>query len=373
MDQTQLQKKISEYYAKLPQKMQEVFASREWLTRLSGISSRYSLTEAQIQTLGTETALVMLGIIHPDEYEQTLLTELAVPRPIGIKIIEDINLEVLRSWKEILTETYKKNNRETTENLYGNGKTLDERWRTLPPQTQQAIVSSDYQNTLLEIGKDNNLNIEEMGKLDTATMQMMLGNTKAENYSSELIKSLGIAQEKGEKIAKEVNEKILKNIRSTLMAQTPPKAEKAPLGEPKVPLPPYKNKPPEYAELSTAPFNIPTGSSNGVLKTAGIELIDNDRDLAPKNLKQITEQTMEKDGQTLMKSGVNILEDYDTVDTTPNSSRSQVLSGIENPPDISTDIMSAKLSGPVVNNLGRNDVMQSETPLPSGDKYREQI
>ena len=82
---------------------------------------------------------------------------------------------------------------------------------------------------------------------------------------------------------------------------------------------------------------------------------------------------MEKDGQTLMKSGVNILEDYDTVDTTPNSSRSQVLSGIENPPDISTDIMSAKLSGPVVNNLGRNDVMQSETPLPSGDKYREQI
>ena len=76
MNQEELQKKIREYYAKLTPKAQEVFASLSWLETLKKIAGRHNLNEDQIQILGTETTLVLLGIISRDEYEKILNEEL---------------------------------------------------------------------------------------------------------------------------------------------------------------------------------------------------------------------------------------------------------------------------------------------------------
>jgi hypothetical protein len=383
MNPEQLQQKIAEYYSKLPPKVQEVFSKMEWLERLQGISLRYNLTETQIQTLGTETSLVMLGVIHPDEYEQTLMTELAVPRSIGLRIIDDINLEILEEWKVALGETYEKNAREIADKTYGEGKTADERFSSLPKEIQDAISSSNYQNSLMEIGKKNGLNIELMGKLDTVTTKMMLGTIHPEEYSLKIAESLGMPREKADVIAQEVNERILKSIRSALIAHTD-SIRKSEAPEPKVPMPPYK-KPepvivqeqkvpepsvplPNYTkiEIPKAPATLPIENSDKVLHTAGIELVNDLKNNPLPEPKPMTEQAVEKDEQALSKSGINLIEKNVNINTTPSGTRSQMLSNIENPPNVSSSIIGAKLGGIVANNAG--------TGAPhGGDKYREEI
>ncbi len=64
MDKEELQKKIAEYYLKLPKEAQEVFSSMKWLETLKNICEKYSLDENQIKTLGIETSLILLGIVH---------------------------------------------------------------------------------------------------------------------------------------------------------------------------------------------------------------------------------------------------------------------------------------------------------------------
>jgi hypothetical protein len=374
MDQTQLQEKIAEYYGKLPPKLQEAFGRMEWLERLRGISVRYNLTETQIQTLGTETSLVMLGIIHPDEYEQTLMTELAVPRVIGLKILDDINLEVLRVWRGALTETYQKNTAEAAETAYGEGKTVDERFNVLPEEVQKAIMSADYQNTILEIGKKNSLNIEETGKLDMTTTKLMLGTIHPDEYNNALSEALGLPKEKSDAIAGEVNEKILKNIRVALIAHS--ENSKRGEAEPAVPLPPYKNEPAFTAmSIPEAPQALPTGNPAGVLHTAGIDLVS---ESAQAEEKPMTEQNVQSDEQALSKSGVNLIEENTTINISAPSgsgSRSQMLSGIENPAAGATSIMGAKLSG-IVGSSHASGMPASNAgggAPHSADKYREEV
>jgi hypothetical protein len=402
MGETNLQKKIALYYAKLPPKMQEIFSKMEWLERLRGISMRYNLTEVQIQTLGTETSLVMLGAIHPDVYEQNLLSELAVPKNIAVRILEDLDLEVLKGWKGILAETYAENTRGVVNEVFGNGQLLSERWSSLPKEMQEAIVSSNYQNTLLEIGKKNSLNIREMGGLDIVTTKMMLGTIHPEDYGAELAKAIGIPKEKGDAIAQEVNEKILKNIRRTLV-DGPKSApvQKVAVPEPKVPLPPYKKAEiplaeniapkkvdtapvgvyteakvpnpvvvppplPNYTEIKMpdmTPAQAPTGEA-GLFHTAGIDIVSDGS--IETEAKPMTEKNFRDEEEALLKSGVDIVEEPTKIETAPSGTRESALSGIENPPNVSSSIMQSKLSGVVVSNAGSG--------APHGtDKYREEI
>lgn len=78
MDQTQLQQKIVEYYNKLPSDVQTLFSSMNWLKDLEEISKRYSLSEEQKEYLGTETTLVLLGVIDSKEYNKNLEAEISI-------------------------------------------------------------------------------------------------------------------------------------------------------------------------------------------------------------------------------------------------------------------------------------------------------
>src|SRR3989344_8522569 len=96
MDPQELQEKIALYYSKLPPEAQAIFSKMEWLETLRTISVRHSLSDAQIQTLGTETTLILLGIIHFNEYEANLEKELGLPKESVVKILGEINEAVLK-------------------------------------------------------------------------------------------------------------------------------------------------------------------------------------------------------------------------------------------------------------------------------------
>ncbi|KKS44806.1 MAG: hypothetical protein UV08_C0015G0006 [Parcubacteria group bacterium GW2011_GWA2_42_18] len=93
---------------------------------------------------------------------------------------------------------------------------MKERYEVLPQEVQKAIMSSDYQNTLIELGKKHNLNIEQLGILERETTMVLFGVIKTSEYAGELTRELNIGGERTNKLVADVNEKVFLPIRESL-------------------------------------------------------------------------------------------------------------------------------------------------------------
>jgi len=209
MNQIELQQKIAEYYQKLPQEAQEIFSSMQWLEKLKEISTKYGLNDQQIETLGTETTLVLLGIIHTDEYESILKNEIKISEESTKNMLVEINDSVSEIIRPQLEEAFYQNDREETEKL-------DERFNNLSKETKDAIEKSDYQTKIYEIGQKHNLTVYQMGILGESTISVMLGITLPNKFE-ESLKELQLPTEKITEIVNDVNDQILKKIREELV------------------------------------------------------------------------------------------------------------------------------------------------------------
>ncbi len=122
MDQTQLQQKIAEYYVKLPKEAQTVFANMKWMEDLKRISAKYNLNEEQIATLATETTLVLLGIIHLNEYEKIIVSEFKISKESTDKIIAEIYISILKAVQPHLIKAFDTNAKFLAEEKIKNAK-----------------------------------------------------------------------------------------------------------------------------------------------------------------------------------------------------------------------------------------------------------
>ncbi len=254
MDQTQLQQKIAEYFAKLPPNAQAMFQSMGWLDALEIISQKYSLTQTQKESLGTETTLLLLGIIHPDEYTKFLINGLSIPKGISEKIMIDVNTNILNEFKDELENTYNKNAEELAEKEYGGKITLDERFKSLPEEVQDAILNSNYQIKLAEIATRNNLSIAQMAILEKTTNKVLLAIIHPNEFNKALSTELNLPQDKINTLIDSVNEEVIKSIRAILLGHAEEKKDTL-SEEPPVPLPPPSSfKPaPKVEQINTTP------------------------------------------------------------------------------------------------------------------------
>ena len=382
-----LQQKISEYYAKLPQKAQEMFARMDWMENLKTISVKYNLTDMQIQTLGTETTLMLLGIIHANEYEGNLMTELAVPREVADKIVKDVNDTILKDFRLMLTEAYTANTMEAAEKEYGAGKTLGERFESLPYEVRDAIENSDYQKKLYDIASKQKLSIEQMGKLENLTNKVMLGIIHPDEYTKKIAEDLAISMDASNALVLEINNQIMGSIRTALknhtenpLAGTPERGQgvreiedEMPVPKPPV-LPLDKGEMPKAEGVRPLP-NLPLSKGKeDIMQSAGIEVMKEKIPVAPTE-HEITEKNMATYEKTLAKSGVGVIEEK-VFPVTPNipsskESRNELIRDIENPPVIPSSIIAQKLGKIGVANTPSNP-SSAPTPL-SGDKYKEAI
>ncbi len=167
-------------------------------------------------------------------------------------------------------------------------KTIKEKFDSLPESIQEIILSSDYQNTLVEIGKSNQLTIPQMGTLELETTLVMMGLTPTKNFEAELTKELGVNPMKGSQIVNEINTKIFLRIRDLLKLMNTPKGEEPSLEETsnlkgvenipfKVFTPvvntinPIKSTPPQPSPYKEEGVSI---QDNSVLNHAGIEIVN---------------------------------------------------------------------------------------------------
>ncbi len=104
-------------------------------------------------------------------------------------------------------------------------KIIKERFDSLPESIQEVILSSDYENTLLKLGQDHNLNVEQLGILERETTLVMMGLTNPDKFESELRHELNIDPQKVNELTKEINEKIFLKIRELLKLMNTPEGE----------------------------------------------------------------------------------------------------------------------------------------------------
>ncbi|MEI6280757.1 MAG: hypothetical protein WCP17_02025 [bacterium] len=217
MNEQELQQNIALYYSKLPPKLQEIFSSMKWLEALQQIATKYGLNEEQIQTLGTETTLVLLGMVHLDEYETTLRKEIVLPLESIDKMLSEINESVINTVRPELLEAFDTNTTPTTEGEIQREEELDERFAKLPEETQDAIRKSNYHATLYKIADEYKLKIPQMVQLETITTNVMLGITKGELFENYIKNALKLSDEQTKELANAITNKILKEIRKEMM------------------------------------------------------------------------------------------------------------------------------------------------------------
>ncbi len=231
MDKQELQQKIALYYSKLPPNVQEVFSSMIWLESLKTISAKYSLNEEQIGILGSNTTLVLLGIIHPDEYQEVLKKEISISSEKLDQMLFEINDLVIKNVRGDLVKSYNANLADVVEESGGEDiseenvnetninidEEKNERFSKLPKEILKVVSDSNYQATVYNISKKYNLNVSQMGVFEKAVTNLIIGSISPERLEDYLNDHLDISREKLKGMVGDVNEEIFKKIREKTM------------------------------------------------------------------------------------------------------------------------------------------------------------
>lgn len=383
MDKIELQKQIAEHFSKLPSEVQAVFSSMIWMDKSEEIGKKYGLSDPQTNSLIMETSLTMLGVIPVSQYEESLVQELSLPKEKISPMVAELDKEIFGIIRPSLEKVFIEKVESTANNKYGGSKNIDDRFKNLPPQVQEAITNSNYKKNLYDIANKYKLNMVGMGTLDEVTTKVMLGILPADQYKEELSKNIEATPENIDQIVSEVNESVFKNIRS-FMAQNAVQTSKEKL---EIPIPPYKKSnipvPPYKKTESSAPSNLPIAmfekkeTSDG-MKISGIEILADEK----MEEKIDEEKVTMKEDSIMVKSGVSVLEEKKP-EQEPHiipskDTQKSVLYGIENP--LSTkSILNMKLQSATsstalkTNNQNLSTTTPDTTKSVIHDPYHEAI
>lgn len=89
-------------------------------------------------------------------------------------------------------------------------------YNDLPEDLKEAIFSVEMSSVVEKIGKEYQLNIEQIGDLANETGMVMLGVTHPDEFISSLSERLEVDKEKSSSIAHKVNDQIFKPVRDSL-------------------------------------------------------------------------------------------------------------------------------------------------------------
>lgn len=217
MNQEELQKKIVEYYEKLTPEAQEVFSSMKWLEILETISEKYKLTEEKNQTLGTETMLVLLGIINIVEYETIIWDNLGLSEKTARDLFSEIDNAILKEIRPQLTKAFYQNNKPTTEKL---NEMIKEGMVKLPKETRETIENFGWEKITEEVAKKYSLNEIQIIDLKNQIGLILTEIVELDFIALSIENNLNIDKEKALKISEEVIQQIfipiLKNLENII-------------------------------------------------------------------------------------------------------------------------------------------------------------
>ncbi len=353
MKPEELQQKISEYYEKLSPELQEAFSNMEWLEKINEIGKKYSLKDTELESLGIETTLVLLGILHIEEYEKNLGLEIKISKEEFIKMMAEIDEQIMKPVKLELTKTFHKNSKELVNNKHGGQQKIDQRLNSLPEKLQEAIQQSNYQVKIYEIGQKYNLSIEDLGILEETATKTILGTINPSNFEKELKAKIKLEETKLNDFVDEINTSIFENIRDSLKNQWEKDKtsadNKIENSNNEIPLPPY-------GKVESSKEQVVGGGGKKDIKDEEEIPLPNYSNEKP------------KDSEVLLRHGIEMIEEK-----TPNS-HTNYREPIDEP---GVDFISQKLNKPTASENVVKDYslpkMTTSKETPNKDAYREKI
>ena len=356
---------------KLPPEAQEAFSSMKWMEVLNNINTKYNLNPKEIETLATETSMVLLGIISIGEYADILEKELDVEEEIKYNIFKEVDDNILKGLKDQLMDTFEKNAsspEDAGKIKISSSNILDPRFNNMPKDVQEVISKSNWKEDLYRISGKYKLSIIQMGSLEEVTVKVISDTIKPYQYESELASKIIISKEDMSNLVNDVNEQILIKIRNLLKKyweENSVKNQVVSSKEEEIPLPPYadsskeqvvSSKGGEIKKETPKVFEFSKQTENNINKIEVVRNIEIPKPIesAPKNIIF----PIKKDD---LKEIKKVEEPEKPVFETPV---------------ILKNIIAEKLKNPTVSNHTVSDYSAPKTttnPAVSGDPYREQI
>lgn len=233
MDQQELQNTIAKYYAKLPSKVAEYFASMSWIEIIKGIKEKNNLSDNQLQTLSIETTLLLLAVISKEEYETILEKDLELEKSKLDLILKEIDAYILNNILLELRATFEKNQdesivggeiEENTEIIKDINKLeIKEEPKILQTEkeskVERIVGELKHEDKVYQIGRENNLTISQITKLAEIVGDILNGKIFGDQFLNAL-EILNIDEDKKKKIALRINDDIFKEIRNRMMGKT---------------------------------------------------------------------------------------------------------------------------------------------------------
>lgn len=110
---------------------------------------------------------------------------------------------------------------------------IDRKLDGAPDSVRNAVTSDAVAESLVSIGQEHNLHIDQIGILEEESLYVMLGITESGEFLKNLRDRIGLSSDDAAKIAQDVNDKVLLLIRSNL--QNPSQPQTADVPRPSVP------------------------------------------------------------------------------------------------------------------------------------------
>lgn len=95
-------------------------------------------------------------------------------------------------------------------------KIINERLATLPVDIQEAILKSDFETRVFEIGKKHELSVDKIELLFIETNLVMLGFTHPGEFLDKVESKLGVSLDIAEALVADINKEIFEKIRESL-------------------------------------------------------------------------------------------------------------------------------------------------------------
>lgn len=95
---------IKKRVAQLPSYIREALSKIDWAREIVEIGKKHGLHVDEMGALQTETVMVLVGLVHPNDYAKNLRTELHIPRLTVDLIVEDVNEKIFKNIRQALID-----------------------------------------------------------------------------------------------------------------------------------------------------------------------------------------------------------------------------------------------------------------------------
>jgi len=96
-----------EFYKKLPEELKEVVFSPETADTIFDICKRNNIESDKVPEITRYIGEVLIGILPPDDFQETLEKELKIEKDLVKRVTHEINRLIFAPVKESLSEIYK--------------------------------------------------------------------------------------------------------------------------------------------------------------------------------------------------------------------------------------------------------------------------